>query len=979
MKLRRELFLRCVLRVVATLSLAIFPAASAFATVTPAKVSSSGYLSGTPFTTQTTAEFNSIGSTTLVAFVSTHPVWPQPGSGLPVSISGVTDNMGNVWNLLTGPTTWDGSVFSQLTAIYYVNAPVTSASHTVTVILTNPAPLVVNVFAVSGSDITGPPISSAITDPGPGGTSATVTTAPITAPSSSLLLSWVKNETTATATPGSGYILDASSTSFLWAETQTAPSTGSYTGQFEYSPAIGWQTAIVGLQPLTVPVAYSEGVSTGEHTPVDITLTALSPQGSGLTYTVLSPPTQGTLSGTAPSLTYSPNAGYVGPDAFTFKANDGTKDTNVATIDITVGAPAVINSVAWLNGTAPYTAQTTPSFNSSGATTLVAFVSTYTEWGGNPVSISGVSDNEGNTWSQLTGPAQWIDNVLGYTQLSAIYYVNSPATSTAHTVTLNLTNAAPSVIHVFAVSGSNTTGPPIYSAITDTGTGGTSALVTTAPITVSSHSLLLSWVKNDANVTATALGAYTLDTNSNNFLAAEFETALNAGSYTGQFDFSTAIGWQTAIVGIQPATASWPGIYSPGYNSTLTGNSATFQWYGYGGAANYWLDVGKKPGGNEYYQSGSLPSTTLSQTVNSLPEDGSAVWARWYYKLSGTWQHIDYIYTAFGGAADRGVITSPAPGATLPGSSVTFSWTAGAGASAYWLDVGSTPGGNQYEQSGSRPTTPPLQLTVNGLPTNGTPVYATLYSQVNGVWLSNAYTYTAFGATGGAIATLTSPTPNGSTLPGSSVTFSWQAGTDTASNYWIDVGSSVGGNQYEQSGELPTSTTSVTVNNLTLNGSEVYVTLYSLVNGVWLNNPYNFNALNASSCVATITSPTPGSTLTAYTDTFSWTVSSNSGCSGVVTSYWLDAGTTASANFYYQSGNIGNVTTWTTGNNLPPGYGGGLSPPNEEVEMTLWNLIGGVWVASPEVGYCAHGYTSYPSCTASGDVKGGVRLRNASK
>jgi len=157
------------------------------------------------------------------------------------------------------------------------------------------------------------------------------------------------------------------------------------------------------------------------------------------------------------------------------------------------------------------------------------------------------------------------------------------------------------------------------------------------------------------------------------------------------------------------------------------------------------------------------------------------------------------------------------------------------------------------------------------------------------------------------------------------------------------------------------------------------VTLYSLVNGVWLNNRYNFNALNASSCVATITSPTPGSTLTAYTDTFSWTVSSNSGCSGVVTSYWLDAGTTASANFYYQSGNIGNVTTWTTGNNLPPGYGGGLPPPNEEVEMTLWNLIGGVWVASPEVGYCAYGYTSYPSCTASGDVKGGVRLRNASK
>jgi hypothetical protein len=45
--------------------------------------------------------------------------------------------------------------------------------------------------------------------------------------------------------------------------------------------------------------------------------------------------------------------------------------------------------------------------------------------------------------------------------------------------------------------------------------------------------------------------------------------------------------------------------------------------------------------------------------------------------------------------------------------------------------------------------------------------------------------------------------------------------------------------------KLPTSTTSVTVKNLPLNGSEVYVTLYSLVNGVWLNNRYNFNALSA--------------------------------------------------------------------------------------------------------------------------------------
>ena len=140
----------------------------------------------------------------LVAFVSSHPSW----NGLPVSISGLSDNLGNTWKVLTGPTTWAGNSFTLLSAIYYVNSPATSATHTLTVQLTNPAPLVFHVFAVSGSDITGPPIFSAITDPGVGGTSADVTTAPITVPLDTLLLSWVKNETSATATALDGYTLD---------------------------------------------------------------------------------------------------------------------------------------------------------------------------------------------------------------------------------------------------------------------------------------------------------------------------------------------------------------------------------------------------------------------------------------------------------------------------------------------------------------------------------------------------------------------------------------------------------------------------------------------------------------------------------------------------------------------------------------------------------------------------------------------------
>ena len=59
-------------------------------------------------------------------------------------------------------------------------------------------------------------------------------------------------------------------------------------------------------------------------------------EGSRLTYAIVTGPAHGTLTGTAPNLTYTPAANYNGPDSFTFKANDGSADSNVATVSITV-------------------------------------------------------------------------------------------------------------------------------------------------------------------------------------------------------------------------------------------------------------------------------------------------------------------------------------------------------------------------------------------------------------------------------------------------------------------------------------------------------------------------------------------------------------------------------------------------------------------------------------------------------------------
>ena len=88
----------------------------------------------------------------------------------------------------------------------------------------------------------------------------------------------------------------------------------------------------------TGPVANDQSVSTNEDTAKSITLSASDADEATLTYTVVSPPSNGKLSSIPPNLTYAPNAGFSGADSFTFKVNDGTVDSDDATVTVNVTA-----------------------------------------------------------------------------------------------------------------------------------------------------------------------------------------------------------------------------------------------------------------------------------------------------------------------------------------------------------------------------------------------------------------------------------------------------------------------------------------------------------------------------------------------------------------------------------------------------------------------------------------------------------------
>ena len=88
-------------------------------------------------------------------------------------------------------------------------------------------------------------------------------------------------------------------------------------------------------------------------------------------------------------------------------------------------------------------------------------------------------------------------------------------------------------------------------------------------------------------------------------------------------------------------------------------------------------------------------------------------------------------------------MSSPTPGTVLSGASVTFTWNAANGATAYWLDVGTVQG--QGNISAGQLANTVTTKTVTGIPTNGAPIYVRLWTQFNGsTWQYIDYAYTAF-------------------------------------------------------------------------------------------------------------------------------------------------------------------------------------------------------------------------------------------
>jgi VCBS repeat-containing protein len=185
--------------------------------------------------------------------------------------------------------------------------------------------------------------------------------------------------------------------------------------------------------PNSAPIAVNDAYTTAEDTALSVPVSGVLSNDDDIDGNVLSSilddgPTDGTLSlGSGGSFTYTPDANFHGTDAFTYHANDGQLDANIATVAITVNpvndAPVALDDSATTNqGTPVPVAVLDNDFDPEGDTLLIKSASV----------------------AAASGTVAIISNTIQYTPApdfsgqAAVTYVNTDSSLDSNTATITI-------------------------------------------------------------------------------------------------------------------------------------------------------------------------------------------------------------------------------------------------------------------------------------------------------------------------------------------------------------------------------------------------------------------------------------------------------------------------------------------------------------------------------------------------------------
>lgn len=178
---------------------------------------------------------------------------------------------------------------------------------------------------------------------------------------------------------------------------------------------------------------------------------------------------------------------------------------------------------------------------------------------------------------------------------------------------------------------------------------------------------------------------------------------------------------------------------------------------------------------------------------------------------------------------------------------------------------------------------------------------------------------------------LASPIP-GSTLTGTTATFSWQSDASVGA-YWLYVSTIFGTAFIKDSGDIGLATSYI-VSNLPTDGKPVYVRLWYRVAGLWQWEDHQYIAANLAQPVVVVSpnmvSPTPNSQLTGNSATFSWQANNTT-----VTEWWLYVSSVLGTAFLHDSGSLGLVTSRAVT---------GLPTDGRTIYVRLWYRVNSQWL-----------------------------------
>ena len=499
------------------------------------------------------------------------------------------------------------------------------------------------------------------------------------------------------------------------------PSTN-YTGSdtFTYKANDGTADSNVATVTITVTSVNDSPIAQNDtyNTPEDTTLNVPGPgvlgndndiDGDPLTAVLVSNVTHGTLTlNPDGSFSYTPDSNYTGTDTFTYKANDGTTDSNVVTVTITVTS---VNDSPIANndpyGTNEDTVLNVPAPGVLGNDTDVE---------GDPLTAIKVSDPIHGTLTLNS------DGSFTYSP-NANFNGNDSFTYKANDGTVD-SNVAMVTITVNAVNDAPVANGDSYSTLKNT------------PLAVSAPGVL----GNDTDLDNNPLTAILMSgpTHASSFSlnpdgSFEYTPAVNFVG-TDNFIYKANDGSVDSIVAtvtiaVVPLEAPLPPILSsPANGATGLGLTPALHWNASTGADSYGLQVSMNPGfsstvinetnltGTSYTVTPSLSQdTTYYWRVNATNEGGTSGW-------SSTWSFTTITPGWLSVTPGDGLNSSGAQGGPFSPSSksytlqntggTTINWSVTKGAN--WLDL-SSPTSGALNPSTSQLVTVSINANANSL------------------------------------------------------------------------------------------------------------------------------------------------------------------------------------------------------------------------------------------------------------------------